>query len=118
VHFSINNDGRLRQGCLPVQSDREPLWNGVSPKTHSFYHGYETRVSAQGIEFRIRPQPDHPATTKFLHDTVVRNGFADQRIGGWHVPHILSCSPKQVNERRLAAQTARNVLPSLKSWNE
>jgi hypothetical protein len=87
-------------------------------KIHSFYDGYETRVRAQGIEFRIRPQPDHPATTKFLHDTVVRNGFADQRIGGWHVPHILSCSPKQVNERRLAAQTARNVLPSLKSWNE
>jgi hypothetical protein len=87
-------------------------------KIHSFYHGYETRVSAQGIEFRIRPQPDHPATTKFLHDTVVRNGFADQRVGGWHVPHILSCSPKQVNERRLAAQTARNVLASLKYWNE
>jgi hypothetical protein len=40
----------------------------------------------------------HSAATEFLHDAVVRNGLADERVGGWHVEHILGCERNQVNE--------------------
>jgi hypothetical protein len=31
----------------------------------------------------------------------VRDGLANQRVGGWHVQHILGCAPRQVNEGEL-----------------
>jgi hypothetical protein len=31
----------------------------------------------------------------------VRDGLADERVGGWHVEHILGRTRNQVNEARL-----------------
>jgi len=28
----------------------------------------------------------------------MRDGLADERVGGWHVKHILGCAPRQINE--------------------
>ena len=40
----------------------------------------------------------HTAAAEFLDDAVVRNGLADERVGGWHVEHILGRARNQVNE--------------------
>jgi hypothetical protein len=40
----------------------------------------------------------HTAAPEFIDDAIVRDGLADQRVGGWHVEHILGCAPRQVNE--------------------
>ena len=40
----------------------------------------------------------HPAAAEFLNDAIVRDGLADERVGGWHVQHILGRARNQVNE--------------------
>jgi hypothetical protein len=42
----------------------------------------------------------HATTAEFLYDAIVRNSLADQRVGGWHVEHILGRAKNQVNEAR------------------
>src|ERR1700691_4742062 len=41
----------------------------------------------------------HASADKPFDDAVVREGFANQRIGGLHALHILGCKRSQVNER-------------------
>ena len=36
----------------------------------------------------------HPAAAELLDDAVVRDGLADERVGGWHLAHILGCGPR------------------------
>ena len=42
----------------------------------------------------------HTTAAKSFNDAVMGNGLADQRIGRLHVPDILGCARRQVNEER------------------
>ncbi len=46
----------------------------------------------------------HSATAKFLEDAVVRDGLPDERGGIRHLPDMLGCGQRQVNEESLEAQ--------------
>src|SRR5580692_5267628 len=49
----------------------------------------------------------HTTTAELFDDAVVRDGLADERVGGWHVEHILGRVGNQVNEEGQLGQ----VLP-------
>ena len=40
----------------------------------------------------------HTAAAEFLDNPIMRDGLSDERIGAWHVEHILGCDQEQVNE--------------------
>ena len=50
----------------------------------------------------------HSATADLLYDAVVRNGFANQRVGGWHVPHILGFCEMPSQRREVIAESSKS----------
>ena len=71
------------------------------------------------MEFHILRFIDHAHTTtaELLYDAIMRNGLADQRVGGWHVEHILGRTRNQVNEDRPTAYQLEHSMRSQKSEN-
>src|ERR1700683_2731778 len=46
----------------------------------------------------------HTTGAEFFDYAVMRDGFADQRVGGRHAPHILGCARRQVNEAEVTCR--------------
>ena len=59
----------------------------------------------------------HATTAELLDDSIVRDGLADQQVGGWHVEHILGRDGNQVNEARPIAHQLWHSMRSQKSEN-
>src|ERR1700678_1825229 len=53
----------------------------------------------------------HASAAKPFDDAVMREGFANQRIGGLHALHILGCERSQVNERNPSRQPSIMACP-------
>ena len=69
--------------------------------SQSFSHAFDSVY----IAFRLVRPPDATAA-EFFDDAVMRDGLADERVGSWHVRHILGRAGNQVNEatRSVAAK--------------
>src|ERR1700751_5455833 len=53
----------------------------------------------------------HATATKFFHDSVMRDGPADERRGVRHLAHILGCAKRRVNEEcQLPGQVLINAV--------
>jgi hypothetical protein len=60
---------------------------------------FQRNVTPEICVFRFVNDTHSPAAKAF-DDFVMREGFANQRIGGQHVSHILGRAGRQVNEER------------------
>jgi hypothetical protein len=46
----------------------------------------------------------HTTTAEFLEDAVVRDGLTDERVGAWHVEHMLSGGQQASQRTQISTQ--------------
>ena len=79
--------------CLPAKS-----FEGLVVMGKIFRQEFESNETVESGIFGFVDNT-HATATELLHNAVMGDGLADERVGAGHVVHILGGDKKQVNER-------------------